>query len=205
MARGRGNLGSRRMRDWYFDGYVPTEVTSASGRTRIKYEYHGKYYSFGLDKPGMRQMKLRFLWPTLLCLVIYVVGLLLPAQLALLTPGVIYLFFILPVVYYIIGFYGFLLLKPEFTTRELYSSVRRMEVSVWIMAILGAASLLVSLYFLFFQISYQSLWLELLFLFCGAASTALSLVLVRLQKQYEYAMVRDEGAGELDDEDDDPL
>ena len=101
--------------------------------------------------------------------------------------------------------YGFLLLKPEFTTRELYSSVRRMEVSVWIMAILGAASLLVSLYFLFFQISYQSLWLELLFLFCGAASTALSLVLVRLQKQYEYAMVRDEGAGELDDEDDDPL
>lgn len=197
MAKGQ----FKRMRDWYFDGYVPTEVTDSNGKVRIKYEYHGKYYSFGLDKPGMRRMKKTFLWPTLLCLVIYVVGLLLPAQLALTLPGAIYLFFIMPLAYYLIGFYGFLLLKPEFTTRELYSSVRRMDTSVWIMAILGGISILVSLYFFFFRTVYSSIWLELAFLLCGIVSTALSIVLIRLNDRYKYALVRDEGAGDPDDDD----
>lgn len=196
MERDSGKFGHKRMRDWYFEGYKPKEVTESNGRVRIQYEYHGKYYSFGLDKSGMGRMKKRFALLTLLCLAVYAVGLFLPSRLGMSLPGAIYLFFIMPFAYYIIGFSSFLTLKPEFTTREMYSSVRRMYFSVWGMAILGGVSVVVSVYYWIAKVTAVSVMLELGFVLCGIAATALSIVLIRMSHKYEYSVVRDESEDE---------
>lgn len=136
-----GNKGlfmkNKKMSEWYFEGYEIKTVTKNGKIKKVYGEYKGKYYSLGMDAAVFKRFRIQYFSLFILYLALYLFISLWPTYAASTWPGMFNLLNLIPVLYLIIGSGYFLMAKPEMTVRTVYSSVKAIVRSLYVVLILS--------------------------------------------------------------------
>ncbi len=188
----RGGRKISGMHDYFFDGYETVEYVDEKGKRRTRLEYHGKIYSFLMEKEKLRRLRIIFPILAAISYVILVLGMLNMSPLMQQTfAAAFFSLGILPHFYYTFGMIRYEFLKEEFNNRQFYQSYKRMENGAIIKGGLAALSLLLAVIYLIFKEEIAFNTENIVGLLHIVAFGVVSVIELRLIHRNRYTIIRD--------------